>query len=87
MYRNGCADIDSLCKIFLNMKIKTQDLCMLTNSNVLSYESLWPLCPQDFFLTVLYKRLVEGPVFHVITTDVSPQLRLYAHCARTSYYK
>ncbi|RUS75154.1 hypothetical protein EGW08_017094 [Elysia chlorotica] len=40
----------------------------------------------DFFLTVLYKRLVEGPVFHVITSDISPDLRLYAHCARKSYY-
>ncbi|GFN98971.1 heparanase [Plakobranchus ocellatus] len=40
----------------------------------------------DFFLSVLYKRLVEGPVFHVVTAGMSPQLRLYAHCVRKGYY-
>ncbi|CAL1539023.1 unnamed protein product [Lymnaea stagnalis] len=33
----------------------------------------------DFYLSVLYKRLAAGPVFHV--SKQSEQLRVYAHCA------
>ncbi|GFO07154.1 heparanase [Plakobranchus ocellatus] len=40
----------------------------------------------DFFLTLLYKRLIEGPVFKVITSGFSPMMRLYAHCASKRYY-
>ncbi|RUS88700.1 hypothetical protein EGW08_003515 [Elysia chlorotica] len=38
----------------------------------------------DYFLSVLYKRLVVGPVFDVISSG--PTLRLYAHCVRKGFY-
>ncbi|GFR91019.1 heparanase [Elysia marginata] len=41
----------------------------------------------DLFLSVLYKRLVEGPVFQVTSIDIPAQLRLYAHCVRNAYYR
>uniref|UniRef100_A0A0B7BBM5 Heparanase n=1 Tax=Arion vulgaris TaxID=1028688 RepID=A0A0B7BBM5_9EUPU len=40
----------------------------------------------DYYLSVIFKRLVEGPVFNV-SLDVSNQnLRVYAHCARRDTY-
>ncbi|RUS70364.1 hypothetical protein EGW08_021866 [Elysia chlorotica] len=35
----------------------------------------------------MYKRLVEGPVFKVITEGMSPLVRVYAHCVSKRYYK
>ncbi|GFS05918.1 heparanase [Elysia marginata] len=41
----------------------------------------------DYYLSVLYKRLVEGPVFRVLDEGLSPQVRIYAHCvAKSKYY-
>ncbi|GFR60287.1 heparanase [Elysia marginata] len=41
----------------------------------------------DYYLSVMYKRLVEGPVFKVITEGLSPLVRVYAHCVSKRYYK
>lgn len=41
----------------------------------------------DYFLSLMYKRLVEGPVFKVITDGMSPLVRVYAHCVSKRYYK
>ncbi|GFS06177.1 heparanase [Elysia marginata] len=38
----------------------------------------------DYFLSVLYKRLVVGPVFDVVSSTAT--LRLYAHCVRKGFY-
>ncbi|KAK3798550.1 hypothetical protein RRG08_031563 [Elysia crispata] len=38
----------------------------------------------DYFLSVLYKRLVVGPVFDVLSSRA--RLRLYAHCVRKGFY-
>ncbi|GFO42274.1 heparanase [Plakobranchus ocellatus] len=40
----------------------------------------------DYFLSLLYKRLIEGPVFNVTTAEPNRLLRLYAHCARKGFY-
>ncbi|CAG5125239.1 unnamed protein product [Candidula unifasciata] len=40
----------------------------------------------DFYLSVLYKQLIEGPVFNLNISPPNPQLRVYAHCARTLLY-
>ncbi|KAK6188371.1 hypothetical protein SNE40_004555 [Patella caerulea] len=37
----------------------------------------------DYFLTVLYKRLVGSPVLNV-TQDTNPNVRVYAHCTNTN---
>ncbi|CAG5116818.1 unnamed protein product [Candidula unifasciata] len=41
----------------------------------------------DYYLSVLFKRLIEGPVFSVITEPADQQLRVYAHCARKNIYQ
>ncbi|KAK3737955.1 hypothetical protein RRG08_028578 [Elysia crispata] len=41
----------------------------------------------DYYLSVMYKRLVEGPVFKVITEGLSPLVRIYAHCVSKRYYQ
>ncbi|XP_059145604.1 heparanase-like [Physella acuta] len=38
----------------------------------------------DFYLSVLYKRLVQGPVFAISNTP--EKLRAYAHCASNKHY-
>ncbi|XP_048250306.1 heparanase-like isoform X2 [Haliotis rufescens] len=38
----------------------------------------------DYWLTLLYKRLVGRQVFHVTTTSSSDRLRIYAHCTSTN---
>lgn len=38
----------------------------------------------DYFLTLLYKRLVQGPVFNV--TSSTDKVRVYANCANPSLY-
>uniref|UniRef100_A0A0B7BD96 Beta-glucuronidase C-terminal domain-containing protein n=1 Tax=Arion vulgaris TaxID=1028688 RepID=A0A0B7BD96_9EUPU len=40
----------------------------------------------DYYLSVLYKRLVEGPVFNISLDLSSQSLRVYAHCARRGIY-
>ncbi|GFS05901.1 heparanase [Elysia marginata] len=40
----------------------------------------------DYYLSVLYKRLVLGPVFSVNIKNLSPLVRVYANCANPSYY-
>ncbi|KAK3705133.1 hypothetical protein RRG08_005523 [Elysia crispata] len=40
----------------------------------------------DYYLSVIYKRLVEGHVFRVNIEFLSPMIRIYAHCARNSFY-
>ena len=42
---------------------------------------------KDYYLSVTYKRLVEGHVFRVNIEFLSPMIRIYAHCARNSFYK
>jgi heparanase 1 len=40
----------------------------------------------DYYLSVLFKRLVEGPVFNVSTLPSSPDVRVYAYCGRVYVY-
>ncbi|CAG5132598.1 unnamed protein product [Candidula unifasciata] len=41
----------------------------------------------DFYLSLLFKRLVEGPVFPVTSVPEAEQLRVYANCARRDYFR
>ncbi|CAG5125238.1 unnamed protein product [Candidula unifasciata] len=40
----------------------------------------------DYYLSVLYKRLVEGPVFRVNLNPSNQKLRVYANCAKQGKY-
>ncbi|KAK3744837.1 hypothetical protein RRG08_050776 [Elysia crispata] len=40
----------------------------------------------DYYLSVLFKRLVEGPVFSVSNESLKPEVRIYAQCVGKSYY-
>ncbi|KAK3094662.1 hypothetical protein FSP39_004641 [Pinctada imbricata] len=40
----------------------------------------------DYWLTVLYKKLVGSAVFPVFVDDFTKKIRLYAHCAHTKWY-
>ncbi|KAK3755118.1 hypothetical protein RRG08_041032 [Elysia crispata] len=40
----------------------------------------------DYYLSVLFKRLVEGPVFRVYDEGLTPTVRVYAHCVSKSHY-
>ncbi|KAH9498653.1 hypothetical protein Btru_007185 [Bulinus truncatus] len=55
-------------------------------SKTYSLISPWPLKPlPDYFLSVLFKRLVEGPVLEVQGNP--PHLRAYANCAKSTASK
>ncbi|BFZ23699.1 hypothetical protein BsWGS_26738 [Bradybaena similaris] len=41
----------------------------------------------DYFVSVVFKRLIQGPVFNVSTNPPDPQLRVFAHCARKNIYQ
>ncbi|BFZ23698.1 hypothetical protein BsWGS_26736 [Bradybaena similaris] len=41
----------------------------------------------DYFVTVLFRRLIQGPVFNVSSDPPDPQLRVFAHCARKNIYQ
>uniref|UniRef100_A0A0B7A307 Heparanase n=1 Tax=Arion vulgaris TaxID=1028688 RepID=A0A0B7A307_9EUPU len=41
----------------------------------------------DFYLSVLFKKLIEGPVFNVSIDPQDENLRIYIHCARRKLYK
>lgn len=40
----------------------------------------------DYYTSLLFKRLVEGPVFRVSEDELSRTVRIYAHCVGQSYY-
>uniref|UniRef100_A0A0B7BB74 Beta-glucuronidase C-terminal domain-containing protein n=1 Tax=Arion vulgaris TaxID=1028688 RepID=A0A0B7BB74_9EUPU len=40
----------------------------------------------DYYLSLLFKRLVEGPVFDVSIDVLNQNVRVYAHCARRGTY-
>lgn len=53
------------------------------NYGLISDSNFFPY--PDYFLTVLYKRLVQGPVFNVTTS--TEKVRVYASCANPAYYQ
>ncbi|KAK3755114.1 hypothetical protein RRG08_041028 [Elysia crispata] len=56
----------------------------LKSSYALVSQSLKP--NPDYYLSVLFKRLVEGPVFRVYDEGLTPTVRVYAHCVSKSHY-
>ncbi|RUS72779.1 hypothetical protein EGW08_019465, partial [Elysia chlorotica] len=56
----------------------------LKSSYALVTKSLKP--NPDYYLSVLFKRLVEGPVFRAGIKGIQSEVRIYAQCVGKSYY-